>query len=689
MRAQTLPNAVPAPQPETQWFGSNGRPLAGGKLCAYAAGTSTPLATYTDSTAGTPNTNPVILDVGGRASVWIGPQLYKFVLRSGGDSTCTTGNVEWTQDNVSDTTLYFVNYVKNVGTATLITYTAPFTGAISRTVSSRLSERVSVKDYGATGNGATDDSTAIQAALTQVCTGGAGTGLYFPAGRYNIGTQLTCTITGGLQGVHIYGDGPQSTLNSTGTNGILQITGSDGVSQDRVFLENLQLTGVSNTAFGLKMIGVAGYGLSNINSDTIAKGIWFVATQQGYIKGGVHLNTVKGIVLDGHISVPLGYWIGSNAADISGVTLQPAGAGACWEISGAADLFIHGNHCTTATIGAHFVSAAATVNVGNIILDSNHFEVNATAAIQIDSGFVGVMVTISNSSFFNAGNELLLDGTVSTRVLNNAFNGNVAMTTCFNVCQFIGNKIFAGTFTDTTGNVMQYNNHFDAHPINHTTFWKDPAEWRFPSDSIVAPGDAAIFTGNPLVSGNWGINVPGVGTAANYAYLLLHDFMLRGSLGGDSLILTSTGGQSAKFTPGQTTINGQILGVARLLSLGAAGSPIARIGFNRDTQSGGNYNASGNAFELDAGDVTDSFVINRYNHAGTLVGIDFESDINRDTILPRKVDVGAVTFSGLSTGLSIAGTFVYCTDCNIASPCTSGGSGAWAFRSGATWKCPF
>ena len=102
----TLPNAVPMPGPEIQYLDSQGKPLAGGKLCTYEAGTSTPLATYTDSTAGTPNTNPVVLDVFGRASVWIGPLSYKFVLRTGGTAypasdACTTGAVQWTQDNVS------------------------------------------------------------------------------------------------------------------------------------------------------------------------------------------------------------------------------------------------------------------------------------------------------------------------------------------------------------------------------------------------------------------------------------------------------------------------------------------------------------------------------------------------------------------------------------------------------------
>jgi len=54
--------AVLAPQPKAQFFDANGSPLVGGKVYTYAAGTTTPLATYTDASAATPNTNPVILD---------------------------------------------------------------------------------------------------------------------------------------------------------------------------------------------------------------------------------------------------------------------------------------------------------------------------------------------------------------------------------------------------------------------------------------------------------------------------------------------------------------------------------------------------------------------------------------------------------------------------------------------------
>lgn len=82
--------------PKLQFFDNNGNPLVGGRLYTYAAGTTTPLATYTDASAGTPNTNPIILDSRGEANVWLTAVSYKFVLKDASDVTI------WTVDNVSN-----------------------------------------------------------------------------------------------------------------------------------------------------------------------------------------------------------------------------------------------------------------------------------------------------------------------------------------------------------------------------------------------------------------------------------------------------------------------------------------------------------------------------------------------------------------------------------------------------------
>lgn len=68
-----------------QFFDNNGNPLAGGLIYTYAAGTTTPAATYTSSDGLTANANPIVLDSAGRtpAQIWLtAGSSYKFVLQT-------------------------------------------------------------------------------------------------------------------------------------------------------------------------------------------------------------------------------------------------------------------------------------------------------------------------------------------------------------------------------------------------------------------------------------------------------------------------------------------------------------------------------------------------------------------------------------------------------------------------------
>ena len=94
-----------APVAKAKFFDNNGRPAAGYKLFTYEAGTNTKLATYTDETTGTPNTNPVVLDFRGEANVWIPPNVaYKFVFSPSTDTDPPTAPI-WTVDNIVDSQL--------------------------------------------------------------------------------------------------------------------------------------------------------------------------------------------------------------------------------------------------------------------------------------------------------------------------------------------------------------------------------------------------------------------------------------------------------------------------------------------------------------------------------------------------------------------------------------------------------
>lgn len=87
--------AVVTPTAKAQFIDAAGIPLAGGYLYTYAAGTTTPQATYTDSTASTANSNPIVLDSRGEANIWLSSADYKFKL------TDANGTEIWTVDNIA------------------------------------------------------------------------------------------------------------------------------------------------------------------------------------------------------------------------------------------------------------------------------------------------------------------------------------------------------------------------------------------------------------------------------------------------------------------------------------------------------------------------------------------------------------------------------------------------------------
>lgn len=88
-----------------------------------------------------------------------------------------------------------------MGTADAAAFIAAGTGAVTRTVQSKLRDYVSVKDFGATGDGTTDDTAAIQAAIDSF-SGGLGT-VYLPKGVY----LVTSTLSIILDRMNIVGDG--------------------------------------------------------------------------------------------------------------------------------------------------------------------------------------------------------------------------------------------------------------------------------------------------------------------------------------------------------------------------------------------------------------------------------------------------------------------------------------------------
>ena len=103
-----------------QFFTNSGVILSGGKLYTYAAGTTTPQATFTSSSGNTNHTNPIILDSAGRVpggEIWLSALPYKFLIKDSNDVLIGT------YDNISGigAASYQVNNFTGTGSQTVFT----------------------------------------------------------------------------------------------------------------------------------------------------------------------------------------------------------------------------------------------------------------------------------------------------------------------------------------------------------------------------------------------------------------------------------------------------------------------------------------------------------------------------------------------------------------------------------------
>ena len=213
-----------SPFPKLQVVDDNGKPLSGGLLYTYVAGSSTPLATYKDS-IGTANANPIVFDSGGRCSLWIDQQkAYKFIL------TTAAGVMVWTVDNVNAAGVSSITYVTTIAALKALTgvdgevvrvlgyYAANDGGGgdfvfssgslatpdngmvIAPTAGSgnwlrQANGFVDLRWFGAKGDGTTNDMLALSYANTYAVAQSPVWTVYVNPGTYNIGGSVWANNT--------------------------------------------------------------------------------------------------------------------------------------------------------------------------------------------------------------------------------------------------------------------------------------------------------------------------------------------------------------------------------------------------------------------------------------------------------------------------------------------------------------
>lgn len=319
--ASLLPNGKNA------FWDASGNPLSGGKVYTYAAGTSTPKATYSDAAGVTPNANPVVLDSRGEALIfWDGT--YKVVVKDSTDVTVyTVDNVSSlaTQSNLDALASNLASTSDQAKGAALVGYLSSASGAVGRLLHDKLGEYVSVTDFGAVGDGVTDDTAAIQAAIDATPVGGT---LYFPdtTGFYLCNSTLMLNKSIQIVGGAVVRQLENGAKTTSGV--ILKYAGADKL----LFVQRSNATGV---------------GLNGI----LIKGIDFRPTVDGAASSGVVFDANGGAIFGVKFENCHWQYFGKYAA----AALSP-GAGDVWDIQFENCSGI--NHSTSTTDMFSFYPAA-------------------------------------------------------------------------------------------------------------------------------------------------------------------------------------------------------------------------------------------------------------------------------------------------------------------------------------------
>lgn len=333
------------------------------------------------------------------------------------------------------------------------------TGAINRSIQNKLSDYISVKDFGAVGDGTTDDTTAIQNAINSLSsTGGS---VYFPTGQYLISTTLTVST----QGITLFGSnstalwdsatsilsgGSQIVKKSTMTTDAIQVSnlrfqmqdlavrGQSGNTGDGVYLQN----GYSPALINVSVAGVGGSGIrigSKTNGNYNVNG-WQLTnvTSQKNNQHGVLIYDQTTAGLAGSPNANAGTAIGLNVSANSGEGLRIE--------NGQFNTFIgllsqQNSNYGVVLIGTSTLSLYATFNggdveanaVGNWYLSGNAQHITIMGAFsnyptldpnQFNTSFIGGNCAI-RGLYFQTGNILqyYINGTGTPIFFGSTQNG--------------------------------------------------------------------------------------------------------------------------------------------------------------------------------------------------------------------------------------------------------------------------
>jgi hypothetical protein len=393
------------------------------------------------------------------------------------------------------------------------------TGAVARTVQAKLRDEVSVKDFGAVGDGVTNDLTSIRAALAAVGAAGGGT-VYFPRGTYMVSDYLTVPSN-----TRLVGESKNSVV----------LRASANFTDAFVVFENVSYSGVYDIHFdgnGFSFVHpteTTTYrpGLIHIRADVATKTLF-----------SSHITVDNCIIEDCNDNDGIGIEVDNNYITVTNCTIFDIdGTTSAVHANGinadGTDFSIFANNLIYAVDGnatgyAHPLRLHSTERcraVGNrvvvdtnygIIIDGRYNVVDGNQIDMVGSGTIGIQLA-DNSPFQCEGN-LVCNNTVVAQSAH-AGTGITAVATLTDENVIRGNYIRGLTTRGidvegcaVIGNEVQ---------ISGTT-----------GDCIRLLGDKSVCTGNKVLGGSTGIYIDtGVGSvvSGNHIYGSNTGLLLKGA----------------------------------------------------------------------------------------------------------------------------------------------------------------
>jgi hypothetical protein len=301
---------------------------------------------------------------------------------------------------------------------------APATGSINRNISDRLNDLIFLKDFGAIGDGVTDDTSAIQLAINHAQS--TNTKIFGSSGSsYKITSKLSITSS------NVFFDGNGCRFlnyiqNVTAADPLFEISGT---STKNIGLSNFSVTGTVNNGNVFSIISSLGFPPQNVSFQNISvnQNSGFGKTSAGvamnsqsfYVKGGLDIRILECNILQSggcffdatqkiHLTgstfegVPLGnivYALASNDLVIDGACSFVGGTmtNDLIAIISCKGIIVNGNKFKGGGNLAHHFNASG-INSG-LIFEGNQLEVWALTQNAIE-------VTTATSSPRIIGNEL-------------------------------------------------------------------------------------------------------------------------------------------------------------------------------------------------------------------------------------------------------------------------------------------